>query len=102
MSIKFRVLGGGILVFFGGGKCKFYFYGLEDFSDDMGCPKKSGRDTKASRSAHLRQLHFHHVPEDVGMQHHNVCLPCCHSLADVAPQARLHADTKLHRKESRL
>ena len=31
MSIKFRVLGGGGLG--GGGKCRFYFYGREDFSD---------------------------------------------------------------------
>ena len=30
MSIKFRVLGG---VFWGGGECRFYFYGREDFSD---------------------------------------------------------------------
>ena len=40
MSIKFLVfkLGGGVFwVFFlgggGGGKCRFYFYGREDFSD---------------------------------------------------------------------
>ena len=33
MSIKFLVLGGGILGSFGGGKCRFYFYGREDFSD---------------------------------------------------------------------
>ena len=36
MSIKFPVLGGGggILGFGGGGgKCRFYFYGREDFSD---------------------------------------------------------------------
>ena len=31
MSIKFRVLGGG--GFGGGGKCRFYFYGREDFSE---------------------------------------------------------------------
>ena len=33
MSIKFLVLvgGGGILGFGGGGKCRFYFYGHEDF-----------------------------------------------------------------------
>ena len=30
MSIKFRVLGGGVG---GGGGCRFYFYGCEDFSD---------------------------------------------------------------------
>ena len=30
MSIKFCVLEGG---FGGGGKCRFYFYGREDFSD---------------------------------------------------------------------
>ena len=35
MSIKFLVLeGGGILGFFlGGGECRFYFYGREDFSE---------------------------------------------------------------------
>ena len=34
MSIKFLVLGGGFGVFWGGGgKCRFYFYGREDFSD---------------------------------------------------------------------
>ena len=32
MSIKFRVLGGGG-VGGGGGKCRFYFYGREDFSE---------------------------------------------------------------------
>ena len=35
MSIKFRVLGGG---FWGGGKCRFYFYGREDFSDLVPSP----------------------------------------------------------------
>ena len=30
MSIKFRVLAGGLG---GAGKCRFYFYGREDFSD---------------------------------------------------------------------
>ena len=33
MSIKFLVLGGGILGFGGGGECRFYFYGRGDFSD---------------------------------------------------------------------
>ena len=33
MSIKFLVLGGGILGFWGGGKCRFYFYGRGGFSD---------------------------------------------------------------------
>ena len=32
MSIKFLVLGEGYFGF-GGGKCRFYFYGREDFSD---------------------------------------------------------------------
>ena len=32
MSIKFLVLGGGILGLWGGGR--FYFYGREDFSDN--------------------------------------------------------------------
>ena len=31
MSIKFLVLGGGYFGF-GGGKCRFYFYGRADFS----------------------------------------------------------------------
>ena len=36
MSVKFLVLGGeGNLGFGGGrGKCRFYFYGREDFSED--------------------------------------------------------------------
>ena len=34
MSIKFRVLGGG---FRGGGECRFYFYGREDFSRNLPC-----------------------------------------------------------------
>ena len=37
MSIKFLVLvGGGYFGFFGGGggKCRFYFYGREDFSEN--------------------------------------------------------------------
>ena len=33
MSIKFRVLGGVFWVWGGGGKCRFYFYGREDFSE---------------------------------------------------------------------
>ena len=33
MSIKFRVLGGGVG---GGGECRFYFYGREDFSEQWG------------------------------------------------------------------
>ena len=32
MSIKFRVLGGG--GFWGGGECRFYFYGRGDFSEN--------------------------------------------------------------------
>ena len=39
VSIKFLVLGGGILGFGGGGeKRRFYFYGREDFSDNR--PRK--------------------------------------------------------------
>ena len=34
MSIKFLVLGGGGILGLGGGECRFYFYGREDFSDD--------------------------------------------------------------------
>ena len=39
MSIKFLVLGGGYFGFGGGGsvKCRFYFYGREDFSDFVSC-----------------------------------------------------------------
>ena len=34
MSIKFLVLGGWYFgVFFGGGECRFYFYGRADFSE---------------------------------------------------------------------
>ena len=33
MSTKFLLVGGGILGFGGGGECRFYFYGREDFSD---------------------------------------------------------------------
>ena len=34
MPIKFLVLGGVVFwVFGGGGECRFYFYGREDFSD---------------------------------------------------------------------
>ena len=34
MSIKFLVSGGGgIRFWWGGGKCRFYFYGRGDFSD---------------------------------------------------------------------
>ena len=38
MSIRFLVLGGGDLGFFwGGGKCRFFFYGREDFSEPQTC-----------------------------------------------------------------
>ena len=33
MPIKFRVLGGGGILGFGGGECRLYFYGREDFSE---------------------------------------------------------------------
>ena len=33
MSVKFLVPGGGIFGFWGGGECRFYFYGREDFSE---------------------------------------------------------------------
>ena len=33
MSIKFLILGGGILGFWGEGECRLYFYGGGDFSD---------------------------------------------------------------------
>ena len=36
MSIKFLVLGGGGYFGFGGGQCRFYFYGRADFSDGSG------------------------------------------------------------------
>ena len=42
MSIKFFVLGGGgYFGFWGGGKCRFYFYGREDFSDTYPYPTVS-------------------------------------------------------------
>ena len=40
MSIKFLLLGGGgfgVLGFWGGGECRFYFYGRADFSDNLQC-----------------------------------------------------------------
>ena len=41
MSIKFRVLGGGVFwVLGGGGECRFYFYGRGDFSDKMRFAKR--------------------------------------------------------------
>ena len=45
MSIEFLVLGGGgILGFFGGGECRFYFYGREDFSGFRSLfPRKKGK-----------------------------------------------------------
>ena len=33
MSIKFLVLGGGAFWVWGGGECRFYFYGRGDFSE---------------------------------------------------------------------
>ena len=33
MSMKFLVLGGGGILGFGGGKCRFYFFGRADFSE---------------------------------------------------------------------
>ena len=33
MSIKHLVLGGGGYFAFGGGECRFYFYGHKDFSE---------------------------------------------------------------------
>ena len=33
MSVKFLVLGGGGILVWGGGECRFYFYGRVDFSD---------------------------------------------------------------------
>ena len=33
MSIKFLLLGGGGILGFFGGECRFYFYGREDFSE---------------------------------------------------------------------
>ena len=35
MSIKFLVLGGGVFGVWGGGECRFYFYGRADFSDNF-------------------------------------------------------------------
>ena len=44
MSIKFFVIGGGILGLGGGGTCGFYFYGREDFSDSrMGRPQSADK-----------------------------------------------------------
>ena len=39
LSIKFLVLGGGYFGF-GGGECRFYFYGREDFSASQANPQR--------------------------------------------------------------
>ena len=39
MSIKFLLLGGGVFSVWGGGKCRFYFYGRGDFSDQNSEPE---------------------------------------------------------------
>ena len=42
MSIKFLVLGGGVFwFFFGGGECRFCFYGRADFSELTNSPSNS-------------------------------------------------------------
>ena len=43
MSIKLLVLGGGGILGFGGGECRFYFYGREDFSEFLVGATKNGR-----------------------------------------------------------
>ena len=50
MSIKFLVLGGGgyLVFFWGGGKCRFYFYGHEDFSENYSIFKK--------KKSHVRKI----------------------------------------------
>ena len=51
MSVKFLVLGGGgILDFGGGGKCRFYFYGREDFSE-FNLDRANGRGGFGSQTA---------------------------------------------------
>ena len=44
MSIKFCVLEGGGFGGGGGGKCRFYFYGREDFSDKSPVGNLGGAD----------------------------------------------------------
>ena len=52
MSIKFLVLGGGVFwVLGGGGKCRFYFYGREDFSELN--PKLEHRETMSRSGARV-------------------------------------------------
>ena len=41
MSIKFLLLGGGEFWVFGGGECRFSFYGREDFSDLLLFPEET-------------------------------------------------------------
>ena len=50
MSIKFPVLGGGFWVLGGGGKCRFYFYGREDFSEFL----RSLKQLKKKKFCHER------------------------------------------------
>ena len=66
MPIKFLVLGGGgILGFFGGGgKCRSYFYGIEDFSDSVSTPvKKNTKQGDARGTSEVRlgtsSIHLH-------------------------------------------
>ena len=52
MSVKFLLLGGGVFwVLGGGGKCRFYFYGREDFSD-----KNQGRGEGRSKDQSHQDL----------------------------------------------
>ena len=63
MSLKFLVLEGGVFWVLGGGKCRFYFYGREDFSDRRpgDSQRESGRVVREPRddsreSGHLTAI----------------------------------------------
>ena len=62
MSIKFRVLGGGF--FGGGGKCRFYFYGREDFSENGGFPDTRTNPNRADPKPRESQRNERRVCED--------------------------------------
>ena len=56
MSIKFLVLGGGILGFGGGGKRRFYFYGARGFFLKFGQNKLTPTHPPKKRKGHMKTL----------------------------------------------
>ena len=55
MSIKFLVLGGGVFWVWGGGECRFYFYGREDFLRE-GVKSARGETAIPRRADHTRNM----------------------------------------------